>query len=158
MTDRLRELMGVLAGVAVLLLMLVFCTDDVGSTSTLFLSAPVPEQAPVPTPLAEAERPPWSALSISLETPWQAILSPTAAAAGAVVATPQEIAPRVVRSEHPLIMDPRKQRKNRRGLFGWLKRRKPDPRGSTELERAPEPPSPDSLRRATRGLQFGIRF
>lgn len=160
MTDRLREPVGVLAGLAILLLMLVFCTDEVGPAKSLFLSAPVPAGAPVPSPLAWPELPPWERLWLTLDTPWQPLRTPAAAVAGVVVAAPRELEPHALRSGHPGTGDQalRPRRRRRRALFSWLKRRRPDPCGASELERAPEPPAPDSLRRSTRGLQFGIRF
>ena len=145
MMDRLREPLGVLAGLAILLLLLTFCTDGVGPTPPRFLSAPGSEP-PAPAPLS-GEVKPWDSLQLTLDDPWTPLLD--ASKAGASVA--QAIAPRP-----PAPLAPRARP---RGLFAWLKRRQPEPTSpDTEMDRVCEPPSPECCKRSKGGFQLGLRF
>lgn len=144
MTDRLREPLGVLAGLAILLLLVVFCTDDVRSTSPRYLSAQGSAPTPAPAPLS-AE--PGDRIELTLDDPWTRVFDPTQAGASvahAVTRRPSQEAP--VRTSKS------------RTLFSWLRKRRPESRGNTELERVVEPPAPDNLKRSRRGLQFGFKF
>lgn len=147
MTDRLREVMGVLAGLSILLLLVALCKDDVCPTSPRFLSAPGTAPSPAPHPLSSE---PWDRIELTLDDPWTPVFDPTQAGASVAHAATARYTP-------PAPVAPA-TRSRSRSLFSWLRKRRPDPRGNTELERIVEPPSPDNLRRSRRGLQFGFKF
>lgn len=146
MTDRQREKLGVLAGCAVLLLVLLLSQDDVGSTSKRFLSAPG-SRTPAPNPSPEDEGS-FQPLHLSFDSGWVPTLKSAGANVAAAVADP---IPRLNPPDHVV-------KASRRSLFSWIKKRKPGLPGTTELERAPDPPAPDSLKRSSRGLQLGLKF
>lgn len=147
MTDRLREPLGVLAGLAILLLLVVFRSDDVCPTSPRYLSAQGSAPTPAPSPLS-AE--PWERIELTLDDPWTPVFDPTQAGAS--------VAHAVMRPASPPAPEAPARKSKSHSLFSWLRKRRPEPRGNTELERVVEPPAPDHLKRSRRGLQFGFKF
>ena len=132
MSDELRERVGVLSALVVLVLVMACCNDGVGPTPCLSHPAPAPLSAPVLSPF------PWQSVSLTFESTGcrSDLLDPQIAACAA--ATPSK--------HHGL----------RGAIEDWMRKRK-EQEERPEIECVPEPPAPDCVRH-NQPVQIGIKF